>query len=92
MPTARTIRADELDELLTLYQMLNPDDPSLERTEELHEQFQDMVSDDSLEIVVVEHDGRIVSSCMLSITQNLTRNARPFGLVENVVTHETYRG
>lgn len=92
MTTARTIRPDELDELLELYRTLNPDDPELERNRELREQWREMVDDESLEIVVVEHDGRLVSTCLLSITKNLTRNARPFALVENVVTHEAYRG
>lgn len=90
--TARPIQADELDELLSLYQMLNPDDPPLERTEALYEQWHEILSDDSLEIVAVEDDNRLVSTCVLSITKNLTRNARPFGLIENVVTHEAYRG
>lgn len=91
MAAARPIRADELDELLTLYQMLNPDDPVLDSDEELREQWRKMLCDDDLEIVVVERDDRLVSSCVLSITKNLTRNARPFAVVENVVTHEEYR-
>lgn len=92
MASARTIREDELDELLTLYQMLNPDDPRLERTDGLLEQFQGMLEDDSLEIVVVAEDGQLVASCVLSITENLTRNARPFAVIENVITREGYRG
>lgn len=92
MAIARTVRVDELDELLTLYQMLNPDDPPLERTAELREQWQRMVHDDSLEVVVIEEDSRLVSSCVLSITENLTRNARPFAVIENVITREGYRG
>lgn len=92
MPTTRTIREDELDELLTLYRMLNPGDPPLERNESLRDQWRSMVADDSLAVVVVEHDDRLVSTCLLSITPNLTRNARPFAVVENVVTHEEYRG
>jgi len=91
MATARLIQEHELDELLTLYEMLNPDDPELDRDEELQEKWQEMLRDEYLKIVVVEHDGRLVSSCILSITPNLTRNSRPFGLIENVVTHEDYR-
>lgn len=92
MTTARLIREDELDELLTLYQMLNPDDPDLDRTEELHDQWNNMIRDESLKIIVLKRDDQIISSCILSITENLTRNAKPFGLIENVITHEEYRG
>lgn len=91
MASARLIHENELDELLPLYQLLNPDDPVLERDEELRRQWQEMLADESLKIVVVEHDGRLVSSCILTITPNLTRKDRPFGLVENVITHEDFR-
>jgi GNAT superfamily N-acetyltransferase len=91
MATARTVRRDELEDLLELYRMLNPDDPELD-PEDVDHQWVEMVADDSLDVVVVEHDDRLVASCVLSVTPNLTRGARPFALIENVVTHEEYRG
>ena len=92
MATARPIRADELDELLTLYEMLNSDESTLEPTPQRRKRWREMLDDDSLEIVVVEHDDRLVATCLLSLTTNLTRDTRPFAVLENVVTHEAYRG
>jgi GNAT superfamily N-acetyltransferase len=43
-------------------------------------------------VLVVDADGRPVSTCVRSVTKNPTRNARPFAAVENVVAHEDYRG
>nr|WP_123537767.1 GNAT family N-acetyltransferase [Halosimplex salinum] len=91
MATTRSVREGELDELLALYRMLNPDDPEL-GPEDVDDLWAEMVADDELDVVVVEHDGRLVASCVLSVTKNLTRGARPFALIENVVTHEDYRG
>lgn len=91
MATVRSARRDELDELLDLYRQLNPDDPEL-TPEAVADQWTEMLADESLDIVVVEYDGRLVATCVLSVTRNLTRGARPFALVENVVAHEEYRG
>lgn len=92
MATVRSVREEELDELLDLYRMLNPDDPELARDEALRRQWDAMLADDSLDVLVAEQGDGLVASCLLSITPNLTRTARPFGVLENVVTHEDHRG
>jgi len=91
MATARLAREDELDEVLALYRMLNPNDPEL-APGEVAETWSEMLADDSLDVVVVEHDGRLVATCVCSVARNLTRGARPWAVVENVVTHEDHRG
>jgi GNAT superfamily N-acetyltransferase len=91
MGTTRLAREGELDELLGLYRMLNPGD-DLPDTEEAVDLYDEMLADESLDVVVVEHDDRLVATCVLSVTKNLSRGARPWAVIENVVTHEDYRG
>ena len=42
-------------------------------------------------VLVAEVGGCLASSCTLCIVPNLTHAARPFGVIENVVTHSDYR-
>lgn len=87
----RSIKPDELEKLLVLYQYLNPEDPTLEVDQSLEKHWNLILSDPSLHYLVIEEDGKLISSCALAIIKNLTRSARPYGLIENVVTHPDYR-
>ena len=91
MGTTRLAHEGELDELLALYRMLDPDD-DLPNPDGVADQWAEMCADDTLDIVVVEHADRLVATCVLSVTRNLSRGARPWAVIENVVTHEDYRG
>ena len=51
-----------------------------------------IIQDPNHHLSVNEVDGRIISSCVCVIIPNLTRNIRPYAFIENVVTHEDYRG
>ncbi len=47
--------------------------------------------DENMHLLVVEEDGKIVSSVQMAIIETLTHNVRPFAVIENVVTHIDYR-
>ena len=81
----------DLNELLNLYLFLHEKNIP-ENSEYLENTWKTIIEDINHHIVVKEINGKIVSSCVCVIIPNLTRNIRPYALVENVVTNEKYRG
>ena len=63
-----------------------------EMTEQLNRTWSTIVQDRNHHIVIKVVDNKIVSSCVCVIIPNLTRNVRPYAIIENVVTHKDYRG
>ena len=87
----REAQKEDLQEILTLYLSLHetgiPED-----TPELQKTWEEILSDSHHHLIVNEVDGQIVSSLVCLIVPNLTRGARPYALIENVVSREGCRG
>jgi GNAT superfamily N-acetyltransferase len=86
----RHIKLDELAQLLDLYKHLHTSDSELS-VDNLESLWEQIYSDPNMHYLVAERECKLVASCFLVIIPNLTRNARPYGLIENVVTHHDYR-
>ena len=82
---------EDLDELLNLYLFLHEKNIP-KKSEYLENTWKTIIEDINHHIVVKEINGKIVSSCVCVIVPNLTRNIRPYALIENVVTNKEYRG
>lgn len=87
----RYIQKHELRELLDLYKHLNKDDPVLVEDAELKKLWQEILEDPWQHYLVVEVDGKLVSSCVMVVIKNLTRSATPYAIIESVVIHPDYR-
>ncbi len=88
--TARLITRVELPQLLALYRHLHPDDAPLPAEHVLQTLWDSIFSDPRLYYIVADSGEQLVATCNLSLVPNLTRGARPYGIIENVVTHPIY--
>lgn len=87
----REAKNEDLQAILELYLYLHEDSIPTD-SEQLCSTWQQIIEDSNHHLIVCEVEGKIVSSCVCVIIPNLTRNVRPYAFVENVVTHEKYRG
>ena len=90
-PTVGAAARRDLAELLSLYRYLHPNDPMLSAGD-LQGHWDAILASPLLHYVVARADGQLVSTCALTLVPNLTRGARPYGLIENVVTRLDWRG
>ena len=82
---------DDQAAILKLLQFLNPTDPKLSETT-AKSVFTEILSSRYFTILVAETTpGTIVGTCYLNVIPNLTRNAAPYAVIENVVTDPDYR-
>lgn len=86
----RPATSDDLPGVLALYRQLNPDDPVLALSV-AEPVWATLLSSGLTTPFVAEIEGLLVSSCTLAIVPNLSRGARPYGVIENVVTSSDHR-
>ena len=80
----------DLPQLLGLYTHLHEDSvPDMVAARLVFEQI---LQDDKQSILLGEIMGEVVSSCTIITVPNLTQGLRAYCLIENVVTHNDYRG
>lgn len=86
----RVATGQDLAAVLALYHELRPQDPLL--TESQAEQtWQQMCADPHCHVVVAEVEGQLAASCTLTLNIGLTNGARPFGMIEHVITASAFR-
>jgi len=89
--TVREAENKDMQKILQLYLHLHetgiPEDSTV-----LTDTWKQIMEDPNHHLLVYEAVGKIVSSCVCVVIPNLTRGIRPYALIENVVTHQDYRG
>lgn len=91
MHEIREAKREDLHALLELYLYLH-ERCVPENSEHLMRTWEQIITDPAHHLIVCEEEEKIVASCVCVIIPNLTRGVRPYAFVENVVTHEEYRG
>ena len=91
MTTVRKARPPDVPRVLELYRQLHPDDAVPEDGSDLAP-LQEIFASDWLTLYLVEDAGQVLGTAYLNVIPNLTRGARPYAVIENVVTDESVRG
>lgn len=88
----RNAQRHDMAGMLALYRHLHAEaDLPAEEEPLAHQVWNDILCDPKIHCLVTEVEGELIASCVLIMMPNLTHGARPYGLIENVVTHTEYR-
>jgi len=87
----RELFQEELDQLIALYRHLHDEDDPLPPRNIVQGIWREIQGDRNHKYFGLFIEGAMISSCVLNIIPNMTRGCRPYGVIENVVTHADYR-
>ena len=88
--TIRKAAENDLEDLLTLYTCLI-DDEDFSDASIYSQAWKEILNDKKMECWIVYEGNTAVASCIITVIPNLTRNRRPYAVIENVVTHRDFR-
>lgn len=87
----RPATVHDLGALLDLYAQLNADDPALERDRAIGV-LEEIEMSPGNEILVLDDGDTVIGTTYLNVIPNLSRGARPYAVIENVVITASRRG
>ena len=87
----RRIAPAGLTKLLALYAHLHAHDAPLPGRAQVAAVWKSILADPNLIYLGGYLAESLVCSCTMAVIPNLTRGSRPYGLIENVVTHADHR-
>lgn len=88
----RYLREEDLESLLDLYKHLHQTDNPLPANSIVRDTWLSILKSGQFIYFGGFVEDWLVSSCTISLIPNMTRGCRPYGVIENVVTHVDYRG
>src|SRR5579872_4087858 len=87
----RLIQPNELNELLALYGHLHRADEPLPEQAVVQAVWQELLANPRYKYFGGYVEETLISSCTITVIPNLTRGCKPYGVIENVVTHASHR-
>jgi GNAT superfamily N-acetyltransferase len=87
----RELKPSDLQALLALYQFLHATDEPLPDTPVIEAVWSEALASPRCRYLGGFEGDELVSSCTIMVIPNLTRGCRPYGVIENVVTHAAHR-
>lgn len=85
----REAKGRDFEAIQHLYLQLNPEDDWL--VDSAKRTFDEIIRSKNLHLLVAELENEILGSIYLNIIPNLSRNSRPYAVIENVITHKDFR-
>jgi len=86
----RVATINDLAGVLNLYKELRPLDPNL-ATNFAKDKWLEIIDNKQTYLVVAEIDGELTSTCALGINMSIANGARPFAIIEHVITADKFR-